>query len=246
MSRLSRSTCPLCNNVSKGSRVTAEALWHICVNCGLLWDPDVALTTGDIEYAKRAEVPAQWTHDYRTDRVLAGETDPWKFQWDDIENMTRPFWKKPPTSFLEIGHGGGEILDYLREKYPQAAIRGYETEPNAVAFTRSRGHDTHMVDVSNPPDDEPTLRTFDIVFANEVMEHILDPGKFISSLKKYAHEDTLLWLKFAHPDIPVLEAGEWYYWPFETAKKALQTRGWEVLKSRTAPTYHAFVARKAK
>lgn len=247
---LNREVCPVCRCPHEGQlsrvRKEAHARWNICNCCQLYWDPESFLGHSDVRIRDNPVVPAQWETSHRIERVLAGDAgqpevvSSWRNQWDYIEQQIGSCAK---TSFLEIGHGAGEILDYVREKYPTARRTGFEIDADAVAFTRSRGHETFLYDISTGRGDPPPIfEPFDVIYANEVMEHVLFPRIFVERVKKFAHPGTRLWLKFAHPDIAELDWGEWYYWPAITALRLLDEAGWDVLSMQKQPTYHSFVA----
>ncbi len=82
----------------------------------------------------------------------------------------------PPGSVLEVGCGEGSVLLALREHWPDAALRGVDLSPEAVATARDRGLD---VEVASYDD---TTGTYDLVFSIAVVEHVPSPLDFFERL----------------------------------------------------------------
>ena len=80
-------------------------------------------------------------------------------------------------SFLDIGCGKGEFLNYLLDLYPKASLYGVDLYEKDY---HKKGEITYKVaDIGEhgiPFDDD----FFDIVFAGEVIEHLYDTDRFIS------------------------------------------------------------------
>lgn len=259
--RLVREKCPVCWGVSKSTRRQEHASWNQCETCNVFWDPDSFLGHSDVRLRDDPTVPEKWATSHRIERVLAAENPEnqaaqdavasWHWQWkaiaEQIKDAAGVDVCASARSLLEVGFGAGEILDYTRKHLPHAKSVGFEVDADAVAFTRSRGHDTYLFDLSSGRGSQSLSpgTKFDVIYANEVMEHVLDPQNFVRRLRDYAHQDTFLWLKFAHPYIEELDWGEWYYWPLSAASRLLENEGWDIRNVRRMPTSFSFVAKPA-
>jgi SAM-dependent methyltransferase len=84
----------------------------------------------------------------------------------------------PPRSILEIGCGSGSLLRQLVAAWPES--RGYGIDPalpeNARSDDRIRLQRGFIEDI---PDD---VRNFDLIVAVNVIEHMPDPGQFLTAL----------------------------------------------------------------
>lgn len=85
-----------------------------------------------------------------------------------------------PTSICEVGCGAGEVLVRLGEAYPQAALKGFEVSPQALAMARTRERDGLSF---SGEDAFACGRSFDLALALDVMEHVDDYIGFARKMK---------------------------------------------------------------
>jgi 2-polyprenyl-3-methyl-5-hydroxy-6-metoxy-1,4-benzoquinol methylase len=102
----------------------------------------------------------------------------------------------PPTSFLDIGCGGGEFVCMLAQKHPQAHILGIDLDAQAIEHAQQLLEDQHQ-NVSLPQsvegcvnfaqksflDLDDTPDAFEVVLATLVCHHLNDE-QLINFLKK--------------------------------------------------------------
>ena len=87
-----------------------------------------------------------------------------------------------PKRILEIGVGEGEVMQRLRERYPDVAVTGVDLPDAAlVAQWSERGLSCLFGDaIALPfPDD-----AFDLVLAIEVLEHVPNPERALAELAR--------------------------------------------------------------
>jgi SAM-dependent methyltransferase len=88
--------------------------------------------------------------------------------WDDIEKNVKYLQKK---SFLEIGCATGEMLtEALQRGWDE--IKGIEIEPECCEIAQSNGLPVVRASFENM---EPLTEAFDLIFADNVIEHLMDP-----------------------------------------------------------------------
>lgn len=86
-------------------------------------------------------------------------------------------------SVLEIGCGCGTTLSHIKWKYPNARVCGVELSKQAAALGKQMA-DIIVGDIEalELPYGE---QTFDYIICGDVLEHLRDPEKVVSRLKKY-------------------------------------------------------------
>lgn len=83
-----------------------------------------------------------------------------------------------PRSIADIGAGTGGVLHALAPYLPETSLVGFEMSPQAVAMERRRSHRVDLIlgDFRSDP------RTFDLVMAIDVFEHVEDYLGFLRDL----------------------------------------------------------------
>lgn len=119
-------------------------------------------------------------------------------------------------SLLDVGCGFGFVVDFARRVLGWEAV-GVEPSPYGRDGARLLGitvYPTYLENVTELKD-----RTFDIVFASEVIEHVPDQEKFLSLMKAHLAPSGLLVLTtpnalWVHPQAPydiLLETAQVYH-----------------------------------
>jgi 2-polyprenyl-3-methyl-5-hydroxy-6-metoxy-1,4-benzoquinol methylase len=99
---------------------------------------------------------------------------------------------KPGThSLLDIGCGLGYVLDAGRRAGWD--VTGIDLSQEGVAACREKGHTAFAGDLKTVGIDPD--RTFDIITAFDVFEHVCDPLDFLAALRKRASKDALIVLQ---------------------------------------------------
>lgn len=86
-----------------------------------------------------------------------------------------------PKKILDIGCGTGETISFLQKQFPDANIQGVDLSPEAVKFTKSRGHQATISSATKLPFPD---KTFDAVLLLDVIEHIKDDTNTIKEAKR--------------------------------------------------------------
>jgi SAM-dependent methyltransferase len=103
------------------------------------------------------------------------------------------------ANVLDVGCGSGHVIMRLLTKTEN--IVGVDYDAKAIEIARQRIADKNVVlfcdDVFNYLKNNPTAK-FDFVILSHVLEHIDDPGHFLSSIRKFA--------RYIYIELPDFEA----------------------------------------
>jgi SAM-dependent methyltransferase len=92
---------------------------------------------------------------------------------------------------LEVGCGEGIVMRYLRDHQAGLRLDGVEPDPAALAQARLRNPDSRFV-----RGDAYHLgiasRAYDLVLCLEVLEHLADPGRALSEVRRVARRGCIL------------------------------------------------------
>ncbi len=98
-----------------------------------------------------------------------------------------------PQKWLDIGCGGGEILEYLK-KYDIEPI-GIESDPAECRFIHLRGNHViqKYIDIEkDDPELSALIEKSDIISFINVLEHLVNPVEFIDYLYKNMHKNAIM------------------------------------------------------
>ena len=97
-----------------------------------------------------------------------------------------------PANILDFGCGEGFLVDKMSERGCELpGYVGVDLREEAIneARTRNPTHDFECADIFQWPDDG---RQFDLVIASEVLEHLIDPARFLDRLAALSTANLLL------------------------------------------------------
>ncbi len=146
--------------------------------------------------------------DYRNEPSLTQEVKWYLEIGAGIDFMIGPIARLAPMgdyrSLLDVGCGFGFVVDFARRVLGWEAV-GVEPSPYGREGARMLGitvYPNYLEDVTDLDG-----RTFDVVFASEVIEHVPDQVRFLSLLKTYLSPSGLLVLTtpnalWVHPRAP--------------------------------------------
>jgi 2-polyprenyl-3-methyl-5-hydroxy-6-metoxy-1,4-benzoquinol methylase len=97
---------------------------------------------------------------------------------------------RAPGTVLEVGVGEGEVSGRLRALYPTATILGADLpDPTLAGEWQRRGIGGVFADIAHLPF---TSKSFDLVMAIEVLEHVPDPAAALAELARLSRSHLVL------------------------------------------------------
>lgn len=95
-----------------------------------------------------------------------------------------PYIPKNFESALDVGCGEGNFLELLRDMNPEASLHG--VEPNKRAFEIATGKGFNIKNDYFHEALSLNANYFDIIFFNDVLEHVEDPTTLLDTAKIFA------------------------------------------------------------
>src|SRR5258708_44973 len=90
---------------------------------------------------------------------------------------------KTPENILDVGCASGLFLSEISRKFPNAKYTGVDVYEEAITYGKKQYKNLQLVEA-----DGHTLpfvkNSFDVVICNEVLEHVVDPGKVLQEIKR--------------------------------------------------------------
>lgn len=133
------------------------------------WPPDVCeLHRNDVREVWDRSVEPHSYHAYQA-------------QLDYLMSIARQY---RPKTILDVGCAQGTLALLLAEQgYSVTAV---DIRSQFLDYARSRWETGDVRFLSSNIFDGPPLGTFDLIFANQIIEHLLDPVAFLRTLRTYA------------------------------------------------------------
>lgn len=94
-----------------------------------------------------------------------------------------------PRTILDVGCGAGWSMLATQARFPGAVIEGIE--PSTINAERAR-QAGFAVSVARIGDEDSPKKSYDLVYANNVLQHVLSPVEFLTTLRDYLSDDSLL------------------------------------------------------
>jgi 2-polyprenyl-3-methyl-5-hydroxy-6-metoxy-1,4-benzoquinol methylase len=235
---IKRNKCPACDSLQRAESYKIDGgQWEQCADCGLFYIESIEPYPYVIENRELGpDVIRQTTFNEKETkiaRVINNESDEGRSaRFDKAVRLATN-----TNSVLEIGFGGSENLDYAK-KMGWPIVVGFEVLPDFVLFARSRGHDAHRVEVScHDKQRVGPERGFGVVYATEVMEHVVDPRGFLIGASKYLAPEGVLWASFASvknfdifvKPIPPSALDEWHWWTKKSIEELAKRCGLTII-----------------
>jgi len=206
--------CHMCGQKRFILKEESSREWRMCWSCGTVWQPH-SLSRGDPNYTKpeRHEDPKFVNY--------VGEVVK-RFGGDD-----------PKAHIIDVGCGIGWLARVLKRDYRYHHVWAMELPGFDMDACVADGVMACNCDMSltNP---EPQLENlFSYIVCNEVMEHVLDPTRFMASILKIARHNAKVFVKYC-PDWWREEVGnprsasEWRY-PSLAGVLGIIKDDWDVL-----------------
>lgn len=94
-----------------------------------------------------------------------------------------------PASILDVGCGAGWAMRAILEQFPDAQIEGIEPSTTNAERAREAGFKVNLGKIG---DADAPKRIYDLVYANNVLQHVSSPSEFLIALRDYLSDDSLL------------------------------------------------------
>jgi 2-polyprenyl-3-methyl-5-hydroxy-6-metoxy-1,4-benzoquinol methylase len=94
-----------------------------------------------------------------------------------------------PTKILDVGCGQGWAMQAMQELYPRATIQGLEPSHYNGRIAREKGfvvYETRAGEFATPE------RKYDLVYSNNVLQHVTNAHEFLVSLKEIVSKNGLI------------------------------------------------------
>lgn len=179
--------CPLCDStqtklISHQERHGFRSTVVICKGCSLLrTTPRLDRESMADHYRTDAQALKRGDSDAVSDQLYSLQAEKGRkilALLDNPETLRRRHYSREIASVAEVGCGEGGALDVLRERFSR--VRGYELNPEAVAYGNKKGLSISATDFT----DDPSRRTFDLVIYEQTLEHVFN---LHSEIGKIAH-----------------------------------------------------------
>jgi 2-polyprenyl-3-methyl-5-hydroxy-6-metoxy-1,4-benzoquinol methylase len=116
--------------------------------------------------------------DYNREKFLGLQTD---HRESRLRKAAAMILREPAGRLLDIGCGNASFsAGFLRAGF---AVAGIDMTEEQIAAARARGIDARVHDLGSGPLPFPD-RSFDVAFAGEVIEHIVDTTAFLSEIHR--------------------------------------------------------------
>ncbi len=122
-------------------------------------------------------------------QALPGQNDYWRKMAAPrfrVRTVSAVLERRRPSSIVDIGCGGGQLLDELARVVPNAKLVGVDLSEAQLELNRRRAPDTRWVQanldapVTWSADD---LGRYDAVTALEIIEHVDRPGQLLQNVR---------------------------------------------------------------
>jgi 2-polyprenyl-3-methyl-5-hydroxy-6-metoxy-1,4-benzoquinol methylase len=186
--------CPLCNNETKNVltrelRRGERRIVYYCQDCDLGFLDDYKTEKELRDYYQRA-----YREKHRPDlRAAANPEDLFNsyvnFQQDRVR-LIEPYLDKQKR-LLEMGCSAGMFLHHIRDRVKQAV--GIDFDQNSAEYASKKCdcevYTTQLVDTPLKN------RSFEIICAFQILEHVKSPYEFLSQIKNYLTDNGILYLE---------------------------------------------------
>jgi SAM-dependent methyltransferase len=241
--KLAAVACPICDENPQnyyGRILFNDTEWKIdyCTNCHLWWvNPRPEENFYNILYEKyfyKSPMPEQFG--YASVEVDSGRrTEKAKKNWDDIEPYIETV---PHENFLEIGCATGELLIEAKARGWQRNI-GVEIDVECAEIAKQRGLDVFVSTFENIHD---FGGRFNLIFADNVFEHFLDPMLVVRQCYAIQEPNGCLILRLPDtgkegPRLKLID--HTFHFTRTSITKILQKSGYHVNEIFHSGTYHS-------
>jgi 2-polyprenyl-3-methyl-5-hydroxy-6-metoxy-1,4-benzoquinol methylase len=150
---------------------------------------------------------------------------------------------------IDIGCGNGYLGKALKEK--KAIVHGCDISNDAVSQAKKELDRAFQFDASSNNFEEIEEK-YDIIISTELIEHLLEPEKFLENLKKILKPDGfivlttpnfLMWSnrikmflgKFEYRETGFWDRGHIHFFTYYSLKKVLKNLGYKIVEENNIP-----------
>ena len=177
--------CSACHNITVHEAFSHQGLdYKRCPNCELLYISPAPTEEMHLDYVVNSTAMAYW-RDIANPSMRNSRRAIYKERMEYAKGVFKKNDFKPKTS-LEIGAGNGEFAEELHSSMDLEKIVVLEPQKlvlNIPTLETIKGGFDKLESVD---------RTFDVVFAWELIEHLLEPDMFLKLLRKVIDPNGLL------------------------------------------------------
>jgi len=180
--------------VTTAGRIVSESLGKSqCAACGFVQRVHARFLGHtdyyEQDYAKYYDRPGTTQFHVARYRVLA--------EW-----MVSVLGSLSPSSILDVGCGQGWAMEAMKGFYPEAAIEGLEPSEYNTKVAREKGFVVYeaRVGAASLPETK-----YDLVYSNNVIQHVTDAREFAASLKEMVSDDGAVVITCPDGSIPNIE-----------------------------------------
>ncbi len=188
---IKKRSCPSCGQSDyKVAFVKDGFKFAHCLNCRLMYLPEVLSENFHFsdDYYDEGELAEP---EPMNERSVRGER-----MSRLIAAMRRAFGTRKDLKILDVGCGKGWHLDFLRHK-GYARIRGIEVNDKAARAALARGLD---VDLGFLESHNYCAENFDVVYLDQVLEHLEDPKLVLGETLRILKKGGLVWASVPNID----------------------------------------------
>jgi ubiquinone/menaquinone biosynthesis C-methylase UbiE len=107
-----------------------------------------------------------------------------------LGRLDRALPSTAPARILEVGVGEGQVADRVSSRYPAAAVTGVDLpDPLLANHWATRALSATFADAARLPFPD---RSFDLVLAIEMLEHVPDPSAVLTEIARVARGEVVL------------------------------------------------------
>lgn len=96
------------------------------------------------------------------------------------------------TTLLDAGCGEGFVVDFLSREHPELKISGVDISEEAIEYAKSHFGDDARFRTGSVYKLPYSDKSFDAVLCSEVLEHLDDPNRAVTELKRVARDYVLI------------------------------------------------------
>ncbi len=168
-------------SVATSSRIVPQPLGKsVCMTCGLVQRVRATFlglsSYYEEDYANYYERPGTEAFHFKRYQQLVG----WM---KDHVNENFAF-----STVLDVGCGQGWAMDAMSASFPNIDIYGIEPSKFNATIARKKGHKVYLGKIEDLEID----KKFDLIYSNNVLQHVNDPVAFLTSIKELTSENGVI------------------------------------------------------